>query len=769
MTTFSGDSCLDLSSNRAMDIGMVARFVLLTFSAGCVGHIVDGGNPLVPQDDREASRGDERTSGDPTRDPGDGLATWVFPTPDLVPMPKEYQQTGYRFELDGQPIFIEEGNRQCEIAADEIVLRIEEQGGSPGTIQPVSDVTLPGIYVLPITSTAGIALATAQSSEITTKDPGPQGYVLKTTSDQLVILGSDNIGTLYGAMTLRQMMVPDGGSVSIAAANVYDKPDYHYRGRMGFHRGLARWGYEAADIKAGIDVMMRFKINILSDYLIWLDPREVGTDTREFYRAMNQYALERGIHSMRGEEQTAVGTTYDNDQPEFQNWDCVHHQDQKFWCWSRDDMARERANRLLDLTRDAGFTMFLLHPVDGGAEVDPEVWSYRCELCQNRWGDDRALASVHQFNLWREVMEEKGLEDVIYTIPIYPYWAGPAYYYADCSEWEELELCLQLRRNTLEYWEKLVEYGLNPSVIPMIWMERPEWVEPYREIFAGRPLAVYAHSIRVLGYFGTWHRKNITNYVGDPRDIFLLTGGFLEPKLTWMNQLCSVEFTWNTSAPGSEVYNGLRYDAEKDHTEPAVIMDEWVPRATRALYGPEVGSRIAPIFQVGVLPLYIEKPWEGIETANWYRRQPTEESVDPGETTNGRLLADPIEDSAARMEGQVTATRLALEAIDEAYPYLHTVDPYRRQTVIDFYRRMVLWHLLAKARYASRLASEQAAAGDVATAEQTLAEGLAELEADRLRAEAVLLATADEPNLQDIGELLDWADIVDQELVLPSP
>ena len=38
--------------------------------------------------------------------------------PDLVPMPKIYQQTGGVFALDERPVFIEKGNRQCEIAAE---------------------------------------------------------------------------------------------------------------------------------------------------------------------------------------------------------------------------------------------------------------------------------------------------------------------------------------------------------------------------------------------------------------------------------------------------------------------------------------------------------------------------------------------------------------------------------------------------------------------------------------------------------------------------
>jgi len=695
-----------------------------------------------------------------------GVALWCgrcvdAAVPDMVPMPKRYEQTGGRFGLDGRPILIEPGNRRCEIAAEEIALRIRELGGRPGEVMAAAETTLPGIYVLPISSSAGYVLAGGLSLGVTAADPGPQGYVIETTRDRLVIVGSDDVGALYGAMTLRQMMERDArGRVAVAAARVYDKPDYRFRGRMGFHRGLRYWGGRTEDYQAGIRWMMHFKMNLLSDYQYWLDPRQVSAKQRAFYKRMNEYALERGIYAMRGEDSTYVGCGLDRDRPEFRNWDCIHHaKSGRHYCWSRDELTRERAERHVELLKDCGFTVFFLHPVDGGGVLDPELWSRRCPRCRERFGNDRWRASAHQFNIWAEVIREKGL-DVVFTSPIYPYSAGHARLEGSTDPRHALQL-----KNSVEYWRKLHRV-MDPSIIPMIWMGSPEDVERYRSYFEGRPLCLYAHSIRVLGYFGTWHRQNKTNYTGDPRDIFMLTGGFRGGGLISMNQLCSCEFAWNTEASGSEPHDGIHYDVERDHTGPKEIIDDWLPRACRATFGEEVGSRIAPVYQAAVLPLYIENPGEGIATANKYRRRAKAGATDPGDTEGGTYIATAITDSAERMARQVEATRRAWTALEDAYPHLGALDRYQRQTFMYFYRRMPLWRLLARAQHAVKLAAERGEAGKRDEAVRVIEEALGALERDRALAGRVLETAGKDEDPKSFDKLRRRADGIGAKLDL---
>ena len=157
---------------------------------------------------------------------------------------------------------------------------------------------------------------------------------------------------------------------------------------------------------------------------------------------------------------------------------------------------------------------------------------------------------------------------------------------------------------------------------------------------------------------------NKSDYYANPEDIFFLAAGFHGP-VRWMNYICSCEFTWNTRAPGHEDFR--YYDAERDHTGPKVIMQEWVPRASRAFFGRQVGSCIAPLYQAGVQPLYIEKP------------QGSEER---------------------RMAFQVRATQKALKALQEAHRYIDTLDKYRRKSFMYYYKMMPQWHKKAKEQHA---------------------------------------------------------------------
>ncbi len=85
--------------------------------------------------------------------------------------------------------------------------RILELAGRPGEIKPVSDVATAGIYVLPVTSVAANRLVETLDLTITADDPGSQGYIIETRPDRLIVVGSDSVSSLYGAMTLRQMVM----------------------------------------------------------------------------------------------------------------------------------------------------------------------------------------------------------------------------------------------------------------------------------------------------------------------------------------------------------------------------------------------------------------------------------------------------------------------------------------------------------------------------------------------------------------------------------
>lgn len=684
--------------------------------------------------------------------------------PDLVPMPKEYRGLGGELELDGLPVYIDSGSRQCEIAAEEIVLRISELGGSPGEVREAGHGRRPGIYILPFTHGTARALAREFGVRVTAEDPGPQGYVIRTASDRVVVIGSDDVGTLYGAMTLRQLAGRGEreGSVTIAMAEVYDKPDYRYRSRHDYRRGISHWGYGEEDrmeaYKAAADWMMRFKLNLISGYAYTSqEPRDFSAETREFLREFNDYASDRGIYPIFFDD-TRIGTdTHEADNPEFQNWECYYTPTGagRYYCWSRDELAKQHIERTLDLVEEAGFRVLFVHPVDGGGPVDPELWSRRCRQCRLRFGDRRWEASSHQFNMWAQAIRDRGL-DIIFTIPIYPYSAFYACHESISTFYPGLPKAMW-RKNTIEYWSKVHE-NTDEMVVPLSWMGLPEHMEIYRDCYEDRPMFLYAHSIRVAGYFGSWHRLAKTNYTGNPDDMYYLAAGTDNRSEQWLNFICSGEFAWNVNAPGAEVFKGWYYDFERDHAGPPEVLDEWVPRALRLFFGEKIGELITPVYNSGIKHRYIMDPGWAISIGNRARRRPVAD-VDPGRDDGEEDAAPEIRDSAARMQEQVEATREAMEGLEAAYEYIDELCRYRRKTFIYFYRRMPLWHMIARARHAVYLSSELEDEGKKEDAYAVIQEGLRNFRKDLAAAERALNETEEESDIRPFPPFHDRGDI----------
>lgn len=670
--------------------------------------------------------------------------------PDLVPMPKIYRILGGTVEVAGVPIYIAQGNRQCAIAAEELTKRVAELGATVGKTQPATDAGPAGIYVLPIAERVAQEQVRKLKLHITESDPGPQGYVIRAAGAQLVVIGSDSVGALYGAMTLRQMLEAADGTVRAPSAYVFDRPDYRYRTGTEFRRNLDKFMVagekdRTEGIKVALDWMLHFKLNLIVNF-IGLDPRSLTDVARDRIRTINAYAVERGIYPVEWGGTYVANTRYDKGK-EFEAWPCVHYTkagSELCYCWRRDDLARKMAGRFADYLHDCHFKLFFLHPKDGGGIDDPEIWSHRCPACRKRWGDhERWKASVHQYNLWAEVFAERAPEVVI-SSPIYPYAAS----YASRARFPDVSEATW-RQNSIDYWDHL-HRGIDRRIVPMTWMSMRGLMDEYRSYWSGRPTCIYAHSFVALGYFGTYHRNCKTNHYGHPDDIFYLAAGGCLAHSEWMNLLCCNEFAWNTLAPGHETYTGLYYDPDTDHTGPKVIMEQWVPRACRAFFGKKVGQAITPVFTAGVQPYYIMNPGQGIARANKMRRRPLAD-VDPTKSPDdaklGQPVAEDLVDSPQRMESQVQATQTAMAALEAARQHVDTLGHYQRKLLNYYHNRMPLWHLTARARHACYLAADLQRQGKYAEAANVLKAGLRAFDADLARLEATLAKTDGEPDL----------------------
>ncbi len=337
-------------------------------------------------------------------------AAWAA-MPDLVPMPKSYETTGGGFTVSGAPVYIPPGDRQCAIGAADLSARIIELGGAPGPAAPAANAGASGIYIVTAASAPGAAMIRELDLKITAEDPGPQGYIIQPAGDRLLVIGSDSVGALYGAMTLRQMLqAAGGGRVEIAAARVYDKPDYRYRSAMSCGRGLRQWTFGETNVLEGYQSGLDWADAVQDQPVDGLRihdqfPRRPAfhrRERREFVRKLNHYAAERGIYPLLWRTTSIGSGKFDADRLEFRNWDCLAQTGpagDMYYCWSRDGLARENISRVMQLFNDCGFKILALHPVDGGGIVDPETWSRRCRECRRRFGNDRWRGSVHQYGL----------------------------------------------------------------------------------------------------------------------------------------------------------------------------------------------------------------------------------------------------------------------------------------------------------------------------------------------------------------------------------
>ena len=94
-------------------------------------------------------------------------------------------------------------------------------------------------------------------------DLGDEGYSL-TVTGQAVTLRGQPAGLFYAAQTLAQLPVPAGEGWTLPGSQIRDWPRFTYRGMM---LDVSRHFFGMADVKRLIDLLARYKINVLHLHL----------------------------------------------------------------------------------------------------------------------------------------------------------------------------------------------------------------------------------------------------------------------------------------------------------------------------------------------------------------------------------------------------------------------------------------------------------------------------------------------------------------------
>ncbi|HEX7845588.1 MAG TPA: beta-N-acetylhexosaminidase [Chitinophagaceae bacterium] len=227
--------------------------------------------------------------------------------PLIFPIPQQLELTGERFIVDENIIIAIPVNASGkDIAlARQLVKELSNKYGVALKIRKVSTVPtgkkviVMGNWVNPLVK----KLCSDRKMALTSKSPGPEGYVLHVTAEQVVIAGWDDAGAFYGLQSLRQLLQAGKGK-EIKGVKVNDWPNLPFRGIRLYVPGPDNIPYFKRFIS---EFMALYKYNkvIIEFNCMRLDNYpEVNTGWQEFVKYM-QYSRSNSTEGIRGEEKNS--------------------------------------------------------------------------------------------------------------------------------------------------------------------------------------------------------------------------------------------------------------------------------------------------------------------------------------------------------------------------------------------------------------------------------------------------------------------------------
>lgn len=515
--------------------------------------------------------------------------------------------------------------------------------------------------------------AVATKLGVTTSKPGTQGYGIEMIELDgrhiIAIIGSDDQGAFYGAMTLWHMLRVENGQTAWQKGCVRDWPAFRRRA-LG-HLGDWGWLGTITDdmTEAQLDAEIASKMSEAEQKARWLalhkinyayligDRLSPGKDKAIHYQdrlmgEISRMALER--YNIRTRRTWGTGLNHELGPDEW--LDCVMRGQEKH-CWTADAAHEEHATNLIKRSQILGLTNFVLHAVDGGRLYDPEWWSRRCERCKAKYGNDHTRAAHEQFNYYygRLKKEMPGAE---YEAVIWPYhfqWAvdGFAENYKDMTKslpHQGMIKGLENPENAVSVVAELKKYHRTMNdKLPK------DTLITFRE---GGPrefaAATALHKDHPLNIWVYWGRTEGTQPVFFPQVRFTKT--WLRPdaddqihteksrRFDWIQPIAANEYAWNPDQPDAEptFETYKRLYAEEGHNVTDYQKNSLIPRITQSLWG-DAGKRYAFFFENTFAPRYF---------------------ADPEKATNRAFDAEAQDDPYVFMEDQLTALRASLPELD---------------------------------------------------------------------------------------------------------
>ncbi|MBE3096950.1 MAG: hypothetical protein IMZ44_07440 [Planctomycetes bacterium] len=569
----------------------------------------------------------------------------VEPPYPTIPLPKEIRAAGEPVPLDGFHL-VAAPDERSQIGAQEINQRIVSLGGQPLPVSGLGDPLPKGRLILLAPCTAKELAAMAEAPRLTPADPGAQGYVIQPSGSgedlRLFLIGSDTLGTLYAAVTLRQLIGGRDDRLVVQPAAVRDWPDYKHRcngapfsehlrgnwyaildaeakGDLAKARALAAdW---VAAQKRHVDWMLRAKIN-----LAWnrtsIDPgdaREKTTVARAALKEVHQYGLARGIEAIDADTTSLGRFPQDKDNADFNR--CVLSKSHgRYFCWSRLDLHQRRAERAAQWLADCGYRGYYLHATDSGGWANPALWDDRCEECRRNYGDDHAKADATVFGIYyREI--KKRIPDAKFVAVVYPYtgrYLDPEYVYRDAAasmgQGDAARKIAEEASAKLVAFLKRLDSLLPPDIYICIRESERKHLDLARGAWGARPFFLYYE----YAFWKGWRPYFITTPLFTRSLYYPTHGDILFGNVSghgWreLTQLLGVECAWHVNRPGAADFNSAAWhDCGTSGGVPAE-RQAFARRACRFLFGDEAGPLLAPAFAENISHHYICFPSEVLD------------------------------------------------------------------------------------------------------------------------------------------------------------
>lgn len=563
----------------------------------------------------------------------------------IIPLPKEIRAVGQAVPLDGFRI-VAAGDERSQIGAAEINQRIASLGGRGLRVDRLDGNLPAGKFIVVAPCTAKELAAVTPLLEVTPTNPGQQGYVIQSVGSgenlNFLLVGSDSLGTLYAAVTFRQLIIQQEGRLLIQPAAVRDWPDYKTRcNGAPFSENLrgdwyAILGAEAsgdlakarqlaavwvAAQKRHCDWLLRAKINMAWNRTS-IDPgdaRDRTTVARAALKEVHEYGWKRGIEAIDADTTSIGRFPQDQNNTDFNG--CVLSKSHgKYFCWSRLDYHQRRAERAAQWLADCGYRGYYLHATDSGGWSNPALWDERCDECRKNYGDDHAQADATVFGIYYRAIKQR-IPDAKFIAVVYPYtgrYLDPEYIYRDAAsamgQGEAARGVAERASEKLTAFLKRLDSLLPPDIAICIRESERPHLNLARQAWGQRPFYLYYEYAFWKGwrpYFLTTPLMTHSLYYPQYDDI--LFGNVSGSGWRELTQLLGVECAWNVNRPGM-----MEFDSAKWHDWGAVggVPSErhnFAERACRFWFGEQAGPLIAPAFAENISHHYICYPEEVLD------------------------------------------------------------------------------------------------------------------------------------------------------------